>query len=72
VGHWTMVIHGHGIHGNGIPDDADQLLKEFILRLRGHGHEVEHAAITTGMRQVPTAPGIPVAVVEHSAPVSGP
>lgn len=62
MGDWTMHIHGHGIHHNGRPDDADSLLKEFLLRLRGAGHDLHHASITTGASQV----------VAVAGPASGP
>ena len=48
MGYWSMVVHGHGIHNNGRPDDADSLLHEFVTRLKGSGHQVHHATITTG------------------------
>ena len=68
MGHWSMIIHGHGIHHNGRPDDADSLLREFVTRLKGSGHEVHAASVTTGAieHHVPVDDGAPVAPAPES------
>lgn len=34
AGTWVMTIRGTGIHHNGIPDDADALMREFVKQLK--------------------------------------
>lgn len=63
MGSWSMHIHGHGIHDNGLAEDADSLLRKFVAELRGLGHVVHGAHITAGASQDLTA-GVPA---EHVA-----
>jgi LmbE family N-acetylglucosaminyl deacetylase len=46
-----MHIHGHGVHDNGHPDDADSFLREFVSALRHRGHVVHAAHFTAGTAQ---------------------
>jgi hypothetical protein len=55
MGSWHIIIHGHGIHHNDKPDDADNLLREFVHKLRGEGHMVHSAGITVGTHTDVTA-----------------
>lgn len=48
MGSWSMHIHGHGIHDNGLAEDADSLLRKFVAELRGLGHAVHGAHFTAG------------------------
>lgn len=49
MGSWAITIHGHGIHDNGRPDDADVLLKQFIddMKVKG-GHVISSVRFTVG------------------------
>jgi hypothetical protein len=66
VGSWSMHIHGHGIHDNGKPWDADTLLREFVADLRKAGHVIHGAHFTAGSAQdvteaadpAPAGPGV--------------
>ena len=51
MGSWSMNIHGHGIHDNGLADDADSLLRKFVADLRRLGHVVHGAHFTAGSAQ---------------------
>ena len=69
MGHWSMVIHGHGKHANGHPDDADALLHKFVAELASLGHGVHHASFTTGATEmIPVADPEPEASASQSAP----
>jgi hypothetical protein len=48
MGHWDIHILGHGVHHNGLPEDADNLLCEFVGKLCKAGHDVHSATITGG------------------------
>jgi len=51
MGSWSISIHGHGIHDNGLAEDADSLLRKFVAELRGLGHVVHGAHFTAGASQ---------------------
>ncbi len=49
MGHWVMIVEGHGIHDNtDTPGDADRLFAEFVQKLRYSGHAVHAASFTSG------------------------
>lgn len=48
MGHCTMVIESSGMHDNGRPDDADEMLREFAAKLADSGHLVHRVSFTTG------------------------
>lgn len=48
MGNWHMSIDGHGIHDNGLTEDAEARLSEFVEQLLADGHQVHHASITVG------------------------
>lgn len=56
MGNWDISIKGTGCHHNGREDDAEQMAAEFVKKLQGAGHVVEHAAITHGGRVDLTKP----------------
>jgi len=52
LGDWTIVIQGTGPHHNeNNPGDADKMLDLFLLKLKLKGHNLSHAAITTGGKE---------------------
>lgn len=48
MGNWSMHIDGHGIHDNGLDEDAEQRLTAFVEQLVADGHVVHNATITVG------------------------
>ena len=48
MGAWHIAIDGHGVHDNGLDEDAEQRLKDFVAQLLKDGHTVHHASITIG------------------------
>lgn len=43
MGNWTIVIKGHGPHGNNSMDDADFMAKDLVNDLEGGDHTLESA-----------------------------
>jgi|SRR6185437_6877763 len=71
MGSWSMTIHGHGIHDNGHPDDADSLLRKFVADLRRLGHVVHGAHFTAGAAQdVTTSSGDTSVTYTDAAPAA--
>lgn len=48
MGTWIIHIEGHGIHDNGVGNDADNLSKQFVEKLREVGHEAKGTFTLTG------------------------
>jgi len=48
MGHCVMHVETTGIHDNGRPDDADEMLKKFAAKLADAGHEVHLVTFTAG------------------------
>lgn len=57
MGQWTIVIQGTGIHHNPDPKDANEIAKRFVKELTDAGHQVTHAAFTSGSRDLVNADG---------------
>lgn len=48
MGQWNMSIQGHGIHDNGLENDAEVMLERFVDELRAAGHSVSSVHFTVG------------------------
>lgn len=48
MGSWTIHIAGHGIHDNNLDGDVDQLLVNFVAKLRAAGHQLEAVHLNVG------------------------
>lgn len=52
MGDWTIVIVGNGAHHNtAYEGDADKIFRETIERLEEAGQQIEHASLTTGLKE---------------------
>lgn len=45
MGNWKITIHGHGIHHNKRPDDADVIARVFAGQLQAAGHQLDKAEL---------------------------
>lgn len=53
MGNWNMTVIGLGAHHNkNYETDANELFKDFVLRLKDAGHDISHASFTNGARDV--------------------
>jgi len=53
MGDWTIVIEGTGQHDNGMPEDADAILREFYKELVRVGcHSNLRVSFTVGGRRL--------------------
>lgn len=51
MGNWTVVIEGTGQHHNNDQEaDAERLVEAFIMKLKKHGHKIDHASFTASGR----------------------
>lgn len=48
MGSWSINIQGHGVHDNGLDQDVDRMLLDFVASLRKSGHYVDSANLTVG------------------------
>ncbi len=48
MGQWNISIQGHGIHDNGVENDAEVMTKKFVDELTAAGHHVSSAHFTVG------------------------
>lgn len=46
MGQWTIIIHGIGIHHNGVSGDADAIGRAAVQRLRDAGSTIFDATLT--------------------------
>jgi hypothetical protein len=48
MGSWTLHIAGHGVHDNGLPEDVDLMVKQFVKDLKAAGHHLDAAHLNVG------------------------
>lgn len=48
MGDWNISIRGSGIHDNGLKEDVEHMVTEFVTKLKLEGHNVFVADIVIG------------------------
>lgn len=56
MGSWTIVIDGTGSHNNGMAYDIDQMVYDFIQKVKDNGHSIQRAHLTIGGAYLLDAP----------------